>query len=327
MMKAQCNRLATAVSTLLLLGTVTGCASIDLQALVSPQRAPQAMAQQIAADGPSLQFDFEFDDKADATEGEVGSGYIVVSQGDKELQALPHAFEFPADRLDPAAWLDFQDFNADGFLDFKATRLYEKDGEQRVESLYQFDPKTGKFSQVDSVSNSGSIRAEAPGCLTLTVQAGEGVSKTERHCFISATSKWALQKPDARQKKATAKAAPEVVCTASAPDLVACRRARIEQDRALLTAVRDYRVGRSETLKQSLGRGYANAYARSLDLDHQSWRNYRDARCSVHVREQGIETKALPAATEYCRLEWSRDQMLRYRDQMAYLGSAGKKRP
>lgn len=326
-MKAHCKRLAMAASTMLLLGTVTGCGTFDLKSLVAQQQVPQAMVQQIAADGPSLQFDFEFDDKADATEGEVGSGYIVVSQGDKELQALPHAFEFPAERLDLAAWLDFQDFNADGYLDFKATRLYEKDGEQRVESLYQFDPKTGKFSQVDSVSNSGSIRAEEPGCLTLTVQAGEGASKSERHCFVSATTRWALQKPDPRQKKVAAKPRAEPVCTSSAPDLVACRRARIEQDRSLLSAVRDYRVGRAQALKESLGKGYAKAYARSLDLDHQSWRNYRDARCAVHVREQGIETKVLPAATEHCRLEWSRDQLLRYRDQMAYMGTTGKKRP
>ena len=35
----------------------------------------------------------------------------------------------------------------------------------------------------------------------------------------------------------------DAVCDSAAPELVACRRARIEQDKALLTLVRDYRAG------------------------------------------------------------------------------------
>ena len=152
---------------LLLTAALAACGQVPLHFLQPQRSGLQALTQQIGHDAGTLRFDFEFDDKADAVEGEVGSGYIVVSREGKELQALPHAFELPRERLDRQAWLDFKDFNGDGLLDFKVTRLFAMDGKLSVDSLYQFDAKTGNFAQVDVVSNAGEIAATEPGCETL----------------------------------------------------------------------------------------------------------------------------------------------------------------
>ena len=117
----------------------------------------------------------------------------------------------------------------------------------------------------------------------------------------------------------------DAVCDQGAPELVACRRARIEQDKALLTLVRDYRAGRMQSLQAEHGKSYAQSYARHQDLDHSKWREYRDARCATQSREQAVPVKALPASVELCRYEWARDQLRRYKDQMARLGEFGRK--
>ena len=87
---------------LLLTAALAACGQVPLHFLQPQRSGLQALTQQIGLDAGTLRFDFEFDDKADAVEGEVGSGYIVVSRDGKELQALPHAFELPRERLDPA---------------------------------------------------------------------------------------------------------------------------------------------------------------------------------------------------------------------------------
>ena len=126
-------------------------------------------------------------------------------------------------------------------------------------------------------------------------------------------------------KKGKAVAKVSAICDPLAPELISCRRARIEQDRVLLTMVREYRMGKKQVLIGSLGKGYAEAYARTQHLDHQSWHRYRDARCASQVREQGVAVKALPAATELCRYDWSRDQLRRYKEQVARLGEGNSK--
>ncbi|MGM9427106.1 hypothetical protein [Hydrogenophaga sp. MI9] len=282
----------------------------------------ETLSQKVGPEGSPLSFAFEFDDKADAADGEVGSGYIVVSQDGKELQALPHAFEMPRDRLDRREWLSFKDFNGDGLMDFKVTRMYVMDGKVSVDSLYQFDAKTGRFAQVDVVSNAGEIQSTAPNCVSLKVVAASGTTKMESHCYVAASGRWVRGKPESVRKTQVAERV-DAACEAGSPELIACRRARIEQDKSLLTLVRDYRNGRMQTLQAVHGKDYAQAYARSQDLDHSSWRTYRDARCASQSREQSVPVKDLPAATELCRYEWSRDQLRRYKDQIARL-SDGK---
>jgi hypothetical protein len=313
------------LGVLLLTASLAACGQLPID-FFQPQRdGLETLSQQIGPDAGSLNFDFEFDDKADATAGEVGSGYIVVSRGGKELQALPHAFEMPRSRLDRQAWLDFKDFNGDGLLDFKVTRLFAMDGKLPVDSLYQFDAKTGTFAQVDVVSNAGEIEATAPGCVSLKLVNAAGHAKQEGHCFVPAAARWVRAKPEVA-KKGVAAVRVEAVCDPQTPELIGCRRARIEQDRVLLTMVREYRMGKKQALIGLQGKAYAETYARMQDLDHQSWQRYRDARCASQSREQAVAVKALPAAIELCRHDWSRDQLRRYKEQVARL-SEGKVKP
>lgn len=312
------NGIFRACTALTVAWVLTGCSSMSMDFLRPAGRPLETLTQQIGPEAPTLRFDFEFDDKANAAEGEVGSGYIVVSQEGKELQALPHAFELPRDRLDGKAWLSFGDFNGDGLTDFKVTRLYAMEGKLAVDSLYQFDARTGRFAQVDVVSNAGEIEAVSPGCVSVKVQSPAGAVRQENHCYVAATGRWVRGRADVARKTSPAERA-DANCDATAPELIACRRARIEQDKALLTLVREYRNGRMQTLQAAQGRDYAEAYARSLDLDHSSWRQYRDARCTAQSREQAVPVKALAANTELCRYEWARDQLRRYRDQIARL--------
>lgn len=313
------------LGALLLTASLAACGQLPLDFFHAQTNSLETLSQQIGPDAGRLRFDFEFDDKADAAEGEVGSGYIVVSRAGKELQALPHAFEMPRSRLDRQAWLDFKDFNGDGLLDFKVTRLFAMDGKLPVESLYQFDAKTGTFVQVDVVSNAGEIEATAPGCVSLKLVNAAGNAKQENHCFAPTTARWVRAKQEVA-KKGAAVTRVEAVCDPLTPELIGCLRARIEQDRVLLTMVREYRMGKKQALMGLQGKAYAEAYAKTQDLDHQSWHRYRDARCASQVREQAVAVKALPAATELCRYDWSRDQLRRYKEQVARLGE-GKGKP
>lgn len=315
------NRVLRASSSLALLWSLAACAPMSLDLLRPQAQGLGTLTQKVGPEAPELAFNFEFDDKADAAEGEVGSGYIVVTQNGQELQALPHAFEMPRERLDANDWLTFKDFNGDGLLDFKVTRLYALDGTLPVDSLYQFDAKTGRYAQIDPVSNAGEIQPSAPNCVSLRVAGASGSPKVESHCYVAASGRWVRGKAEAARRQATAPRV-DAVCDSATPELVACRRARIEQDKALLTLVRDYRTGRMQSLQAERGRGYALAYARHQDLDHSKWRDYRDARCATQSREQAVPLKVLPASVELCRYEWARDQLRRYKDQLARLGDA-----
>jgi hypothetical protein len=304
---------------------LSACSSLPQGLMQSQPAGLSPLTQDMGGGVGTLGFQFEFDDKADAVDGEVGSGYIVVSRDGKEIQALPHAFELAHDKLNPEAWLEFRDFNGDGLQDFRVTRLYAQEGALSVDSLYQFDAKTGTCAQVDVVSNAGEIASVAPGCVSLKVLSAAGAVKQEGHCFSAASGRWVLGKPGTAPKKAVAASA-AAVCDPQRPSLLDCRKARIEQDRTLLAAVREFRLNKRQELQAERGKGYANAFAQTLDLDHQSWRRYRDARCAAQSREQGVPVKELPAVTELCRYDWSRDQLRRYKDQIARL-SSGKGSP
>lgn len=313
------NNALKAAGGLALMMSLLACAPLSLDVLRPQVQGLDTMTRKVGPDAPELAFSFEFDDKADAAEGEVGSGYIVVSQEGKELQALPHAFEMSRDQLERSEWLQFRDFNGDGLLDFKVTRLYAMDGQLPVDSLYQFDQKTGRYAQIDLVSNAGEIQPSAPNCVSLKVAGASGRPKVESHCYVASSGRWVRGKPEAARRGAVPDRV-DAVCDSAAPELVACRRARIEQDKALLTLVRDYRAGRMQSLQAEHGKNYAQAYARHQDLDHSRWREYRDARCATQSREQAVPVKTLPASVELCRYEWARDQLRRYKDQMARLG-------
>ena len=184
------KKVLRSASSLALLLSLAACAPLSLDFLRPEAQGLDTLTQKVGHEAPELAFSFEFDDKADAAEGEVGSGYIVVTQDGKELQALPHAFEMPRERLDASGWLQFKDFNGDGLLDFKVTRLYAMDGKLPVDSLYQFDPKTGRYAQIDLVSNAGEIQPSAPNCVSLKVAGASGSPKVESHCYVAASGRW-----------------------------------------------------------------------------------------------------------------------------------------
>jgi hypothetical protein len=248
----------------------------------------------------------------------VGAGYIVVIRDGKELQALPHVFELSSDQLDAKAWLEFADFNGDGLMDFKVARLAAAKDRLPLESVYQFDRTTGNYALVEALSGVGRVTATAPGCVSLTLQAADGEAKQESLCFGTVSNKWVFSKPGTGRDQLARAQAP-ALCDPLAPNLKVCQLARVEAEGRLQKLVQEYRAGMRKSLQKEQGKGYADAYAKTFDWDHLSWRRYRDARCAVQAREQALSPKELPAATALCRYDWTRDQLRRYQDQVAKL--------
>ena len=80
------KKVLRSASSLALLLSLVACAPLSLDFLRPQAQGLDTMTQKVGHEAPELAFSFEFDDKADAAEGEVGSGYIVVTQDGKELQ-------------------------------------------------------------------------------------------------------------------------------------------------------------------------------------------------------------------------------------------------
>jgi len=289
---------------------VSGCAGWSP---LVPDRGLTPLTQAVRADGPALRFEFELGDEAGADEAVLGAGYIVVSQEGREVQALPHAFEMPKAAIPREQWLTFQDFNADGQMDFVVTRMQAGATAPAVTSLYQMDAKTGKFFQVQSLSDVGEIGAAMPGCVSLKLKDDRGALRQDVYCYAQQASRWlrqpglgAVEIPDLAQAG----------CAGSAAGLMACRKSRIELDRQLLGLVREVRNGRRDSLQREVSKGYASVYVKHMDRDHRTWLLYRDARCTTQVRERAVPVEALGAATESCRFEMARDQLASYRKRL-----------
>ncbi len=268
--------------------------------------------------GP-LSFDFELDNKAERDDSQIGPGYIVVQREGKELQALPHAFEMAPEQLGADAWLVFDDFNGDGFVDFKVARAAADDRQLPLDSVYQFDRKTGKFVMVEALSGVGLVKATTSGCVNLGLLTASGDPKQESLCFATATGQWVFAKPGMGRDQ-LAKAMAEPQCDPLAPSVKACQKARVTVEARLRSLMAEYRTGKIEALKKEQGKRYAAAYGKTFDWDYLSWRRFRDARCAVQAREQAISPKDLPAATALCRFDWTRDQLRHYQEQVARLG-------
>ena len=322
-MNAHFFRLSQKVVALALVGTFAGCAqlsaltdSFGLRSVDAPP--PETLTRDIGRGAGPLAFAFELDNKAEREEDQVGSGYIVVLREGKELQALPHVFEMPPAQLDAQNWLQFADFNRDGFMDFKAARAAPSKGQLPLESVYQFDRASGTYALVEALSGVGKVSTTTPGCVGLDLLAADGAAKQESLCFATASGKWVLSKPGAGRDE-VARSLVEQRCDPLAPSLKACQLARVEAEGRLQKLMREYRTGKKKALQKDQGKGYADAYAKTFDWDHLSWRRYRDARCAVQAREQALSVKELPAATALCRYDWTRDQLRRYQEQVARL--------
>ena len=81
------SKIWRSVTGLGLLLAVSACSNMPLDFLRPQAQGLETLSQKVGPEGSPLSFAFEFDDKADAADGEVGSGYIVVSQDGKELIA------------------------------------------------------------------------------------------------------------------------------------------------------------------------------------------------------------------------------------------------
>ena len=301
-----------------------GCAQLSalsdsLNVFGASSPAPETAYTEVGRGVGTLSFDFELDNKTERDSSQVGSGYIVVQREGKELQALPHAFEMAPEQLDSKAWLVFDDFNGDGFMDFKVAKAAATDKQLPLDSVYQFDRKTGKFVMVEALSGVGLVKATTSGCVNLGLLTASGDPKQESLCFATATGQWVFAKPGMGRDQ-LAKAMAEPQCDPLAPSVKACQKARVTVEARLRSLMAEYRTGKIEALKKEQGKRYAAAYGKTFDWDYLSWRRFRDARCAVQAREQAISPKDLPAATALCRFDWTRDQLRHYQEQVARLG-------
>lgn len=299
-----------------MVAAVSGCAAWMSLAL---DRGLTPLTKQVAADGPLLRFEFELGDDAGSDDAVLGAGYIVVSQDGKEIQALPHVFEMPKDAIPRDQWLTFQDFNGDGYIDFLVKRVLTEDTGQAITSLYQMDVKTGKFLQVEPLSNVGDIAVALPGCVQLRFRDDQGTPRQHAYCYASKLAKWV------RQPGSGSFDVPDLAvagCKGPRSALIACRKSRIELDRQLLALVRDVRNGRRDSLQREVSKGYATAYVKHMDRTHRIWLLYRDSRCTTELREQAVAVSELGAATESCRFERAREQLSSYQKRLAHLTAA-----
>jgi hypothetical protein len=313
--------LAAALAATLGLG---GCAQLSalsdsLNVFGTSTHDPETVYTEVGRGMGTLSFDFELDNKTERDSSQVGSGYIVVQRDGKELQALPHAFEMAPEQLDSKAWLVFDDFNGDGFMDFKVAKSAATDKQLPLDSVYQFDRKTGKFVLVDALSGVGLVNATTPGCVSLGLLTASGEPKQESLCFATASSQWMFAKPGAGRDQ-LAKALAEPQCDPLAPSVKPCQKARIQVEARLRSLMAEYRAGKKQSLQKEQGKRYADAYGKTFDWDYLSWRRFRDARCAMQARENAVSPKDLPAATALCRFDWTRDQLRRYEEQVARLG-------
>jgi hypothetical protein len=292
---------------------VSGCAGWIPSVL---DRGLAPLTQQVSADGPPLHFDFELGDDAGSDEKILGAGYIVVSRDGREIQALPHAFEMPKESIDRDHWLSFKDFNGDGQLDFVVTRMLTGETGQAITSLYQMDAKTGRYLQVEPLSNVGEISPAMPGCVNLKSRDERGAARHDVYCYAKLASKW-IRQPGLGLQEVPDLA--EAGCAGSSVGLIACRKSRIELDRQLLSLVREVRNERHDSLQREVSRGYASAYVKHMDRDHRTWLLYRDSRCTTQVREHAVPVGELGAATESCRFEMAREQLNTYNKRLVRL--------
>ena len=70
-----------------------------------------------AGEGEAYRFQFVAGNGPDTESGSVGAGFIVVTQGETEVQTIAHDFGMSVSELDPAQWLTVVDANGDGIRD------------------------------------------------------------------------------------------------------------------------------------------------------------------------------------------------------------------
>lgn len=293
---------------------LTACAGLEKMV----DRGLEPMLVQLAPDSEAYRFDFVFDDSADGGDQVYGAGFVVVSQGDKELQAIPHAFELPRDHLDGRQWLKFWDANGDGWQDFAVVRLLAPESQMPVSVLYQYEPQTRTFVVVEPLSHLGELMPAGRGCLRLRFAVEAGHTAQETHCYSAQAARWVRQ---LGQGTGWAQAPADRACQGPTPELLGCRKSRLEADKEMQDVVREYRSAQRQLLQQNQSRDYVQAFSRNLAISHATWLRYRNARCALFVREQALPAALFNSAIEACRYDLSRSQIQQYKVQLARLSS------
>lgn len=295
---------------------LTGCALLPRSA------APELAVVQTEATPGAEAFRFQFvpGDSPDTESGLVGAGFIVVTQGETEVQSIAHDFGMSVSELDPAQWLTVVDANGDGLPDFLVPNRRGEGDEPVVGSLYQFDEGSGEFELVEPFSNIGLIEVINPGCLTITQEAADARVVRQEHCYSPQAGRWVrqLSLPGMMEEgDRLASASPEALqaCAGPTPTLSECRRLRLTTDRALQAALVEHKQTQRPALARERGRVYAQRYAVNLDASHRSWLRYRDNRCLAYVREQGFQAPLFQSANEACRFRLAQWQLQQYQVQ------------
>lgn len=256
---------------------------------------------------------------AEPTEGEAKPprSAVVVLRDGAEVQRIEHEFGMPPSEVAPQDWLTLSDADDDGHVDLLLTRRAEGEGAGWLDTLYLFDAKDEKFVRVDDLSEKGRLEVLIAGCVSVEPPRETAASPSQEFCYSPQAGRWIRQLTlpalSVAALKAPEEGAEAAACFGSTPDLNACRKLRMSTDKALKAAMTEHKNTQRPNLQRERGRQYAQRFAVNLDASHRSWLQYRDNRCQVYVREQGLQAPLFHSANEACRFRLAQWQLQQYR--------------
>ena len=255
---------------------------------------------------------------ADGANPTPKSVVAVIREGN-EVQRIEHDFGMPLAEVDPQDWMTLSDADDDGHVDLLLTRRLDGEGAGWVDTLYRYDDKAEKFVRVDDLSDKGRLEVLIAGCVSVEPPKENAAPSGQEFCYSPQAGRWIRQLTLPALSVAALKAPEEggesSACSGSTPDLNACRKLRVNTDKALKVAMMEHKNTQRPNLQRERGRQYAQRFAVNLDASHRSWLQYRDNRCQVYVREQGLQAPLFQSANEACRFRLAQWQLQQYRTE------------
>lgn len=258
---------------------------------------------------------------AESNEGDTkpAPSAVLVLRDGVEVQRIEHDFGMPPSEVDPQDWLTLSDADDDGHVDLLLTRRVEGEGEGWLDALYRFDQKSEQFVRVEELSDRGRLEVLIAGCVSVEPPQENAGFAGQEFCYSPQASRWIRQLTLPALTVAAQKGSDQNVeaaaCSGSTPDLKACRKLRISTDKALKAAMTEHKNTQRPNLQREQGRQYAQRFAVNLDASHRSWLQYRDNRCQVYVREQGLKAPLFQSVNEACRFRLAQWQLQQYRTE------------
>lgn len=258
---------------------------------------------------------------AESSEGDAkpAPSTVLVLRDGAEVQRIEHDFGMPPSEVDPQDWLTLSDVDDDGHVDLLLTRRVEGEGEGWLDALYRFDEKSEQFVRVEEISDRGRLEVLIAGCVSVEPPRESAASAGQEFCYSLEASRWIRQLTLPALSVAAEKGPDQnggaAACSGSSPDLKACRKLRMSTDKALKAAMIEHKNTRRPNLQREQGRQYAQRFAVNLDASHRSWLQYRDNRCQVYVREQGLKAPLFQSVNEACRFRLAQWQLQQYRTE------------